>query len=134
MIVVDSNLIGYFFIEGEHSQLAIQVFEKDPDWYAPLLWQSEVRSIVTKHFRFKNMPLIRSQQIMNEAHDLMIEHDRFVSSDLVLELVSFSECTSYDCEYVALAKEMNLTLVTFDKDVVRDFPQIAVFPQDFIDL
>lgn len=134
MIVVDSNLIGYFFIEGEHSQLAIQVFENDPDWYAPLLWQSEVRSIVTKHFRFKNMPLIRSQQIMNEAHDLMIEHDRFVSSDLVLELVSFSKCTSYDCEYVALAKEMNLTLVTFDKDVVRDFPQIAVFPQDFINL
>lgn len=37
MIVVDANLIGYFFITGEHSPLATQVFEKDPDWYAPLL-------------------------------------------------------------------------------------------------
>ncbi len=132
MIVVDANLIGYFFIEGEFSSLASQVFEKDPDWYAPLLWQSEVRSIVTKHFRFKKMPLIKSQQIMNEAHDLMIEHERFVSSSTVLDLISSSKCSSYDCEYVALAKEMNLTLVTFDKEVVGEFPQIAVFPNDFI--
>ena len=134
MIVVDANLIGYFFIAGENSPLAIQVFVKDPDWYAPLLWQSEVRSIVSKYFRFKNMSLDKSQQIMNEAHDLMVEHDRFVSSNLVLELMALSKCTSYDCEYVALAKEMNLTLVTFDKEVVRDFPQIAVFPQDFINI
>jgi len=134
MIVVDANLIAYFLITSEHSPLAMQVFEKDPDWYAPLLWQSEVRSIVTKHFRFKNMPLEKSLQIMSEAHDLMIEHERFVSSNLVLELMASSRCTSYDCEYVALAKEMNLTLVTFDKDVVRDFPQIAVFPQGFLSI
>ena len=134
MIVVDANLIGYFFIAGENSPLAIQVFVKDPDWYAPLLWQSEVRSIVSKYFRFKNMTLEKCQQIMNEAHDLMIEHERFVSSNVVLELMATSKCTSYDCEYVALAKEMNLTLVTFDKEVVQNFPQIAVFPQDFINI
>ncbi len=134
MIVVDANIIGYFFISSENSALAAQIFEKDPDWYAPVLWQSEVRSIVSKHFRFKNMPLAKSQQIMSEAHHLMIEHERFISSNLVLELMASSKCTSYDCEYVALAKELNLTLVTFDKDVVRNFPQIAVFPQDFINI
>ncbi|HEU0291291.1 MAG TPA: type II toxin-antitoxin system VapC family toxin [Anaerolineales bacterium] len=134
MIIVDANLIGYFFITGENSSLATQVFEKDPDWYAPLLWQSEVRSIVAQHFRFKNMPLAKSQQVMNEAHDLMVEHERFVSSNVVLEHVASSKCTSYDCEYVALAKEMNLTLVTFDKEIVREFPQIAIFPHDFIRL
>jgi predicted nucleic acid-binding protein len=134
MIIVDANLIGYFFIAGENSPLATQVFVKDPDWYAPLLWQSEVRSIVAKYFHYKNMTLEKSQQIMNEAHDLMVEHERFVSSNVVLELIASSKCTSYDCEYVALAKEMNLTLVTFDKEVIRDFPRIAVFPQDFINI
>jgi hypothetical protein len=33
-----------------------------------------------------------------------------------------------------LAKEMNLTLVTFDKEAVGEFPGIAVFPQDFVNL
>jgi predicted nucleic acid-binding protein len=132
MIVVDANLIGNLLIKSKDSPLAIQAFEKDPDWYAPLLWQSEVRSIVTNYFRHNLLTLERGYQIMDEAHRLMIEHERFISSNLVLELVGTSKCTSYDCEYVALAKEMNLTLVTFDKQVVGAFPRIAVFPQDFM--
>ncbi len=79
MIVVDANLIGYFFIATENSALAMQVFEKDPDWYAPLLWQSEVRSAVSKYVRFKNMSLEEAQNTMNEAHDFMLEHERYVS-------------------------------------------------------
>jgi hypothetical protein len=51
-------------------------------------------------------------QVMNEAHALMINHKRFIASNLVLEPVGGSKCNSYDCEYVALAREMNLTLVT----------------------
>jgi len=134
MIVVDANLIGNLLIKSDHSPLAVQVFEKDPDWYAPILWQSEVRSIVTSYFRHHRLTLDKGYQIMDEAHGLMTDHERFVSSNLVLEFVGTSRCTSYDCEYVALAKDMNLTLVTFDKQVVGAFPGTAVFPQDFINL
>lgn len=132
MIVVDANLIGNLFIESKDAPLAIQVFEKDPDWYAPILWQSEVRSIVTGYFRHNLLTLDKAFCIMDESHGLMTDHDRPVSSNLVLELIATSKCTSYDCEYVALAKEMKLTLVTFDKQVVGAFPGIAVFPQDFV--
>jgi len=134
MIVVDANLIGALFIQSDQSPLAIQIFEKDPDWYAPLLWQSEVRSIITSYFRHKLLTLDKAYQIMDEAHGLMMDYERFISSRLVLELVGISKCTSYDCEYVALAKETNLTLVTFDKQVVGAFPAIAVFPQDFVNI
>jgi len=134
MIIVDANLIGALFVQSDQSLLATQIFEKDPDWYAPLLWQSEVRSLVTSYFRHNLITLDKATQIMSEAHALMMEHERFISSNLVLELVSTSKCTSYDCEYVALAKEMNLTLVTFDKQVVGEFPGMAVFPQDFVNI
>jgi predicted nucleic acid-binding protein len=134
MIIVDANLIGTLFIKSRDSALAIQVFEKDPDWYAPLLWQSEVRSIVTGYFRHSLVTLAQARQVMAEAHSLMIDHERPVSSSLVLELVELSKCTSYDCEYVALAEEMSLRLVTFDKEVVREFPEIAVFPESFVSI
>ena len=132
MIVVDASLIGNLFIRSDHSPLAVQVFEKDPDWYAPFLWQSEVGSIITSYFRYRGLTLDKAYRIMDEAHAMMMEHERFISSTLVLELVVTNKCTSYDCEYVALAKEMNRTLVTFDKQVVEAFPQITVFPQEFI--
>ncbi|MEW6401241.1 MAG: type II toxin-antitoxin system VapC family toxin [Chloroflexota bacterium] len=134
MIIVDANLIAALFIQNDQSQLANKIFEKDPDWYAPLLWQSEMRSIVTQYIRHKLMTFDRAVQIMDEAHALMIEHERLISSDRVLELVSTSKCTSYDCEYVALAKEMNLTLVTFDQQVVGQFPGIALFPERFVNI
>jgi predicted nucleic acid-binding protein len=134
MIIVDANLIGAFFVQSDQSPLAAQIFEKDPDWYAPLLWQSEMRSLLTGYLRHKLIALDKAMQIMDEVHGLMIEHERYVSSGLVLELVATSKCTSYDCEYVALAKEMNRTLVTFDTEIVGAFPGIAIFPQDFIKL
>lgn len=132
MIIVDTDLIGALFMQSDQSSLATRIFEKDPDWYAPLLWQSEMRSLLTSYLRHKLITLDKATEIMDEAHALMMEHERFVSSNLVLELVSTSNCTSYDCEYIALAKEMNINLVTFDKQVVGAFPGIAVFPKDFV--
>jgi predicted nucleic acid-binding protein len=87
---------------------------------------------VTGYFHHARLPLDQTFRIMDAAHELMLDHERFISSSLVLELVGASKCTSYDCEYVALAREMNLPLVTFDKQVVGQFPRVAVFPPDFI--
>ena len=44
----------------------------------------------------------------------------------VLELVRDSECSAYDCEFVALAMKLGTKLVTMDGKVLRSFPNIAV--------
>ena len=40
MIVVDSNVIAYFYLPGEHTAKAEALLEQDADWAAPLLWRS----------------------------------------------------------------------------------------------
>ena len=131
MIVVDANLIGYFFLSVEHAPLSIKVFENDPDWYAPFLWRSEVRNILTNYLRRKLLTLDEAQAIIAEAHNLMADREQFVSSSQVLALAAVSGCTAYDCEYVAAARELGFKLVTFDKEVVRAFPETAIFPDSF---
>lgn len=55
----------------------------------------------------------------------MYDHELFVDPVAVLNLVASSTCTAYDCEFVALANELRIPLITTDKQILRDFPRIA---------
>ena len=37
-----------------------------------------------------------------------------------------SKCSTYDLEYVWLARELDLTLVTADAEILKAYPEIAV--------
>ena len=54
------------------------------------------------------------------------------TTELIFQLVETSKCSAYDLEFVALATDRNLQFVTFDKQVLREFPEIAVHPADFV--
>jgi predicted nucleic acid-binding protein len=49
-----------------------------------------------------------------------------VDSRTVLELVRDSDCSAYDCEFVALALKLQTKLLTMDKKLLRAFPQRAM--------
>jgi hypothetical protein len=50
----------------------------------------------------------------------------------VLELVNYSACSAYDCEFVALAQVLGCQLVTSDRQIQVQFPEIAVSPEKFL--
>lgn len=50
----------------------------------------------------------------------------------VLELIKTSSCSAYDCEFVALAKDLEVPLLTFDKKILSEFPEVAIHPKNFI--
>ncbi len=126
MIVVDTNIIAYLYLESGRSSQVEQVLEKDTDWAAPLLWRSELRNVLALYIRKKLFSLDDAQKIMREAMLLMKGGEYEVASFRVLELVASSECSAYDCEFVALAEDLGTSLVTVDKKILKEIPQIAV--------
>jgi predicted nucleic acid-binding protein len=40
----------------------------------------------------------------------------------VLELVRDSDCSAYDCEFIALAEKLDVKLVTMDTKILKAFP------------
>jgi predicted nucleic acid-binding protein len=118
MIVVDTNIIGYLYLTSGYSRQAEQALLKDPLWVAPLLWRSELRSVLTLYVRKKLLPLVEAQQVMEEALSLMQGGEYEIASHQVLALAAASTCSAYDCEFVALANDLNIPLVTVDRQVL----------------
>ena len=131
MIVTDTNLIAYFAVRDSNSELADAVFETDPVWVAPLLWRSELRSALTKYIRYAGMSLEAALVALRSAEEAIGGREYSVSSERILELAVQTGCTAYDCEYVALAQELGVPLVTADKQILRAFPKTAVSLEKF---
>ena len=132
MIVVDTNILVYFFVLGPHTDTVSQVRAADSDWHAPLLWQSEFRNAMTGYMRRGETTLVHAVSTIRRATSVMDGHGHEVDSADVMQLVSQSSCSSYDCEFVALAEELNVSLVTSDRRILRDFPRVAVTPAEFV--
>lgn len=132
MIVVDSNIIAYWLLPGEYMDLAELVWQKDPNWIVPPLWKSEFRNILAQYLRQNRLSLPEVIQILEEAESIL-EHKRHdIDSARVLRLVGKSSCSAYACEFVSLAQRFGVLLVTADRQILRDFPETAVHPTDFI--
>jgi predicted nucleic acid-binding protein len=123
MIIVDTNTIAYLFLEGQHSQEAEALLKHYPIWIAPILWRSEFRNVLALYIRKKILPYPDALKLMKQAEKLMQGNEHTVSSDDILELVKHSTCSAYDCEFVALARELEMPLVTADKKILAAFPK-----------
>jgi predicted nucleic acid-binding protein len=131
MIVADTNLIVYLFINGDQTPLAQDVLAKDPHWIVPPLWQSEFRNVLAGYIR-RGMTLPKARQIMNDAMETLEARQVTPSAEQVLDLIAESDCTAYDCEFLALAHQLNVPLITADKQLLARFPDSTKSLEEFI--
>jgi predicted nucleic acid-binding protein len=126
VIVVDSNIIAYLYLPGDYTEKAEALLEHDADWAAPLLWRSEFRNILAGCMRRKTLTFETARDLQLEAESLLAGAEHEVDSRLVLELVRDSDCSAYDCEFVALAMTLGVKLVTMDAKLLKAFPKHAL--------
>ena len=126
MIVVDTNVIAYLYLPTDYTRLTEQLLAKEPDWAAPLLWRSELRNVLALYLRKNLLSFDQAYAIQTEAEALLAPHEYEADSYEVLRLVQNSDCSAYDCEFVAIAIHLGTKLVTTDKKILQTFPAIAV--------
>lgn len=125
MIVVDTNVVAYLYLESEFTPRAEAQLRNDPDWAVPLLWRSEFRNILAGAIRRKALGFDAARQILSEAEGLLAGGEHEVDSQQVLERVRDSDCSAYDCEFVVLAAQLGTRLVTMDGKLLKAFPKLA---------
>ncbi len=132
MIVVDTNLVAYLLISGPHTALAERVLARDPEWAAPLLLHSELRNVLARRVRGGDAPLHAAVEAAVSAEELLEEREFQPNGAHVLRLAAASGCTAYDCEFIAVARDLAVPLVTLDRELLSAFPDVAVDPDAFL--
>jgi predicted nucleic acid-binding protein len=88
--------------------------------------------VLALYLRKEILTLEQAYDIQTEAETLLAGNEYDVPSLDVLRLIETSECSAYDCEFVALAKRNNTVLVTEDKKILKQFPKITMSLADAI--
>lgn len=133
MIAVDSNIIAYLLIPNDkYNDLADRLFQKDSRWVAPILWQFEFMNILTSYYRHGILNAEDCKTIYDDAQKTVVTRGMGDFKD-VFKLVECSQLTSYDCEFVAFATNLGLPLITEDKKILNEFPNIALSIDQYLD-
>jgi predicted nucleic acid-binding protein len=132
MIVADTNTIAYLYLPTAQTDDVVSLLHKDPHWVAPLLWRSEFRNVLALYVRKRIIDLSTAIAMQSQAEQQLAENEYSVNSTDVLILTSESGCSAYDCEFISLAKSLNLKLITSDKQLIQMFPEIAMTAGDYL--
>ncbi|MFM7428849.1 MAG: type II toxin-antitoxin system VapC family toxin [Flammeovirgaceae bacterium] len=132
MIVVVVNVMAYLWLPSQHNAVINELLVNDKDWNSSFLWRSEFRNILIGFVRRKQYTLAQAIEIQEKAENQMKGREFVVQSSNVLGLTERSTCSAYDCEYVALASQLNVNLITYGKQVIHAFPEIAMTAEQYL--
>jgi len=126
VIVVDTNVIAALVLPTSGvTEAAMELLEQDREWVAPVLWRSEFCNVLATGVRSSWLSAEQAAEALGSAEDLMEGGDYAIPADEVLRTAIASGCTAYDCEFVVLARDLDVPLVTLDRAVLRACPGLA---------
>ncbi|PLW84309.1 VapC toxin family PIN domain ribonuclease [Kineobactrum sediminis] len=132
MIVADTNTIAYLYLPTAQTDDVVSLLHKDPHWVAPLLWRSEFRNVLSLYIKKGIVELSTAIAMQSQAEQQLADNEYTVNSMNVLALASESGCSAYDCEFISLAKSLNLKLITGDNKLIQVFPEVAMTARDYL--
>jgi predicted nucleic acid-binding protein len=128
--VVDTNVVAYFLLGTEPFAVeAAEFLATLTRPLAPALWEAEIANVLWMAVRSRVLPPEEGSARLRLAMRLGIES---VPARTLLQGAMLRALTSgvavYDTLFVELAIREDCRLVTFDRAVLRAFPDVAVRP------
>ncbi len=132
MIAVDVNIIAYLLISGEKTADARALYKLDPNWSVPDLWRDEFLNILATYIRQGGIDLESAGALWKSAVDLFSANEQLADPLMTLELAYRHQVSAYDAQYVAVAVELGVKLVTEDRALRGSVPQNSVTMREFL--
>lgn len=134
MIVIDANILIYALIECDNSRLIPQLREKDADWRTTELCRHEILNVLTTYQRRGVLSLAQCRELLSYANQFLAQAQCEVNFAASLDTAAKHGISGYDAQYVALATNLSIPLISEDRKVRQAVPEIVMSMQQFVDL
>lgn len=131
MIVVDVNVIAYFFIDGEKTASARELLRRDPDWRLPALWRHEYLNVLATFAREGGATIVDAKTLWRRGIELFGPREQDLDMESALDLATENRISAYDAQYVVLARRLQTVCVTEDQRLLKTFPELTRTMQAF---
>lgn len=126
MIAVDTNVMVYLLTGIGPGEKASRLLSKDPEWAAPSVLLSELRSVLAGLVRSDRLAPSDAVEMCLDAEEILADRIVSLPSGPVLEVALNKGLSAYDAEFIALAQRLGVSLVTADQAILEAAPEVAV--------
>jgi predicted nucleic acid-binding protein len=125
MFLVDTNVVAYLLIEGDHTQAAQQLRRRDPDWRSEAFLLVEFTNVLASSVATKRMSLGLAENFLGKVVALFDGKLRSMPPAPVLAAAVRHGVSAYDARFLALAEAIGLPIVTEDKKLRDAAPNLT---------
>ena len=125
MLLVDTNVVAYLLIEGDHTEAAQNLHRSDPDWRSEAFLLVEFTNVLAAYLATKRMTLPLAQEFLAKAIDLLDGKLARIPHARVLAVSERYRVSAYDARFLALADQLGSRLVTEDAKLRAAAPALT---------
>jgi predicted nucleic acid-binding protein len=125
MLLVDTNVVAYLLIEGDHTEAAQELRTRDPDWRSEAFLLVEFTNILASSIARKRMTLSLAADLLVKAAALFEGKLGRIPHASVLTIAARHRVSAYDARFVALAQQLGRRLVTEDARLRAAAPRLT---------
>jgi predicted nucleic acid-binding protein len=114
VLLVDTNVLAYLLIHGEHTEAAQELRRRDPDWRSEALLLVEFTNVLASSIVTNRMNRALAANILAKAISMLDGKLARIAHASVLSIAVRYRVTAYDARFLALAQQLDSRLVTED--------------------
>ena len=114
MFLVDTNVVAYLLIHGDHTEAAQRLHSRDADWRSEAFLLVEFTNVLASSIATKRMTLVQAENLLATATALFDGKLARVAHGSVLATAARHRVSAYDARFLTLAHQLGRRLVTDD--------------------
>jgi len=124
MVVVDTNVLVYLLIDGDHTANARQLYRLDAEWASEAFLLVEFSNVLATYERLGELAAGKADRLLAEA-EARVSQAVNLPASVALRFARGYSVSAYDARFLAAAETLRARLVTEDTKLRAAAPALT---------